>query len=117
MIDIELDKAGALARICIMNRRWWSPDFSLETEQWQKYTSVIAPYLSDADWNAVVSAFIAVGRLRTIGEPRPTDAITDETADSLASLLQEIDKGSNALALHHFDLPPALTPTKRQRRS
>jgi len=36
---------------------------------------VIAPYVSDTDWNATTTAFIAADHLRTTADPRPTGAI------------------------------------------
>lgn len=107
MIGIELFTAGAAARICVEKRYWWSADVSLKTEEWQKYASVIAPYLSDTDWNALVIAFMAVDNLRTIGDPRSTDAITDAIADKIAPILRDIEKGKDAIRPYHLDLPPA----------
>jgi hypothetical protein len=106
MIAIELATAGAAALICVEKRHWWSADVPLKTEEWQKYASVIAPYLSNTDWIAMVTAFMSVDNLRTIGDPRPTGAITDAIADAIAPILRDIENGKEALAPYAFDLPP-----------
>lgn len=54
LIDAELLRARAAARIAIKNKHWWIPDAKLKTEAWEKYSAVIAPVLSYGDWVALV---------------------------------------------------------------
>ena len=98
MIGTELFVAMAAAQICVKKKYWWSADVPLKTEEWQRYSKVVAPDLSDTEWNAVVAAFMAVETLRTVGDPRPTGAITEALADKIVPILRDIEKGINALA-------------------
>jgi hypothetical protein len=72
-------------------------------EGWQKYRSVIAAELAYTDWNAVVIAFVAVDNLMAL---RPTGELTDTTAEKIAPILQDIDRGLLALTPHAVDVPP-----------
>jgi hypothetical protein len=103
LIDVELSRAEAAARICVEKRHWWGGDVAqLSTDAWQKYSGSIAPDLSDQAWLAVMVAIEAVDHIRTARaiavdaglEARP---ISDTTANALALMLRDIKLGRAAL--------------------
>ena len=55
LIDVELNRGAAAARICVKKRRWWSADVApSSTKAWEKFGGTIAPYLSDQAWAAII---------------------------------------------------------------
>ena len=113
LIDVELSRAEAAARICVEKGHWWSGDVAqLSTDAWQKHSGSIAPDLSDQAWLAVMVAIEAVDHIRTARaiavdaglEARP---ISDTTANALAPMLRDIKLGRAALDPFGRDSPPA----------
>jgi hypothetical protein len=108
LIDDELARGQASAKICVEKRRLWNADEPLLTGAWQQHCAVIAPELSDADWQAVIVASIAVQQLR-IGRVKhvgPGD-ISDTVAETYVPMLRDIEAGRLALAPFTRDVPPA----------
>lgn len=111
LIDDELARGRASARMCVEKKRLWNPDEQLLTGAWQQYGAVIAPELSDAAWLAVRVAIIAVyqlnrGRVRDV-ELGLTGDISDSLAEEFVPLLRDIEAGCLALAPFTRDTPPA----------
>jgi hypothetical protein len=110
LLDLELRKAQALADIAI-NKRSWVVDVGLSTEAWEKYAGVAAPDLSDAAWNAVTIAFLAIEHIEgarafyqaSVLNDRP---ISDNTAGTIAPMLRDVTLGREALAPFARNDPP-----------
>jgi hypothetical protein len=106
---MELRAAETTATIYVEKRRWWvSSDIQLKTDSWQKYSDVIAPILSDAEWLAVSVAFIAIRQLfesRQLLESRqrPLPEITDTDAEQTIPMLRDIQQGRLALEPYALD--------------
>jgi hypothetical protein len=104
LIDMELAKAEALAKISITKRYWVPiPDAELSAEAWQKYGGNIAPDLSDQAWHAVTIAFIALEHVKgtralyLAGALRDLP-ISDESAEGVDVMLRDVTRGREALA-------------------
>src|ERR1700730_292628 len=101
LIIMELRAAETTATIYVEKRRWWvSSDIQLKTDSWQKYSDVIAPILSDAEWLAVSVAFIAIHQLfesRQLFESTRLPEVTDVDAEQTIPMLRDIQKGRLAL--------------------
>ncbi|MFO7556430.1 MAG: hypothetical protein R6W88_14615 [Desulfobacterales bacterium] len=66
LIDADLSRANAAAKICVEKRHWWSADaYPLTIEGWQQYRGIIAPELSYNAWVTVRVAVEAVDNLKT----------------------------------------------------
>jgi hypothetical protein len=66
LIDADLSRAIAVARICIDERHWWSPDVQpLTLEGWEQHRGIVAPELTENAWLAVRVAVEAVDNLKT----------------------------------------------------
>ena len=68
---------------------------SLSTEAWQKYSGIVAPYLSDQAWLDVRVAVEAVDNIRSsrdlaFEEGQVTNAISDANAERLDPMLRDI---------------------------
>jgi hypothetical protein len=101
LILVELVGAEATTKICVEKRRWWDhPDIQLKTEAWRKYSDVIAPALSDAEWFDVSLAFSAIHQL--LESPREPE-ITDSLAEQIIPMLRDIQKGRLALEPYSLD--------------
>jgi hypothetical protein len=104
LIDLELGKAQALARMSIAKRFWVpNPDAELSTEAWQKHGGTIAPYLSDQAWQAVMVAFMAVEHIKGsralyLAGPLRELPISDENAAGVDPMLRDVTLGREALA-------------------
>ncbi len=108
LIDDELARGGASARMCVEKKRLWNPDEQLLTGAWQQYGAVIVPELSDAAWLAVRLAIIAVHQLNSVRvELGPTGDISESLAEGFVPLLRDIETGRLALAPFTRDTPPA----------
>lgn len=102
LIDADLSRAAAAARICIDKRHWWSPDVRpLTMEGWQQHRGIIATELSDNAWLAVRVAVEAVDNLKTgrcIGIELGLSTINDKTVEQIGPMLNDIEAGRLALA-------------------
>jgi len=104
LIDLELAKAEALAKISL-TKRYWVPntDAELTTEAWQKHGGTVAPYLSDQAWNAVMVAFMAVEHIKGtrtlyLGGALRDLPISDKNAEGVDVMLRDVLIGREALA-------------------
>lgn len=109
LIDAELVRAQAAARIAIRTKHWAIPDATLKTEAWQKYSSIIAPVLSYPDWSRLIVAVLAVDDLRV--DRLPGD-IPDSTVAHLVPMLEDIEAGVIALMPFVGDASPPLPSPK-----
>jgi len=112
LIDAELVRGHAAAQICVEKRHWWPADARLPTEAWQKYSSTIAPDLSDQAWRAVLIAVEALDNIRgardlAVSLGGGVEPLSDASADGFAPMLRDIELGRVALAPLVFDSLPA----------
>lgn len=133
LIDAELGRAQAAAQICVNEKRWWSSDVQLTTEAWENHRGIIAPELSDADWQAVLTAVLRAESLITVRSGQPVDinaaiaespaeetteefaeklgekltpALSERTVELIVLHLRDIEAGRRSLASHMRDTPP-----------
>jgi len=108
MIDVDLARAQAAANICIEKRHWWSVDVSLNVNGWQQYSAIIASELSNDAWLNLLVGVVAVENLITVRslsiEEGPV-TISDNTANQIMSLLNDINAGQTVLASFLLDQP------------
>src|ERR1700731_325100 len=102
LLDLELNKAQALAELSI-RKRYWVQDVVLSTEAWQKYGSVIAPDLSNVAWRAVAIAFLGVEHIdgaRAFYQAGVLhdSPISDDMAGTIAPMVTDVTLGREALA-------------------
>jgi microcystin degradation protein MlrC len=95
LIDIELVRAAAAMKMAIHDRRWPS-SAKLKTDAWQKYGAVIAPELSYSDWLTVVKAAMSIDIVEWSDLPHKD--ISDELANAVVPLFDELAAGIDALA-------------------
>jgi hypothetical protein len=116
LLDLELNKAAALAELAI-RKRYWAAGGVLSTESWQKYGAVIAPELSDDAWNALTIAFVAVehiegSRAQYESSPLRDSPISDIGAKGVTPMLTDVTLGREVLvpfARVNHALPPGRT--------
>jgi len=90
LIDADLSRASAAARICVEERHWWSTDVpALTVEGWQQYRGIIAPELSNNDWLAVRLAVEAVDNLKT-GRDLSIKIVEEQGEVSLTAMTKEL---------------------------
>jgi hypothetical protein len=109
LIDTELSRDEAAARICLEKRHWWSPEAQLSRGPWEQFVGVIAPDLSDTAWLEVRVAIEAAEHLslaRGIGLT-VSDDISDSTAKQIVPMLRDIEAGRRALDPFVLTAPPA----------
>jgi len=102
LLDLELRKAEALAKMFI-GKRYWVADAVFSTEAWQKYGGIVAPDLSNHAWQAVTIAFMAVehiegARVLYEGSPLRDGPISDDGAEGVAPMPRDVTLGREALA-------------------
>jgi hypothetical protein len=113
LIDADLSRAGAAAKICVEKRRWWPSDVrQLSDEAWEKYSPDIAPVLPNQAWADVLTAIEAVDDLKRFREiavetELVANSIPDTTAEQIVPVLTDIKNGRAALAPFVFDSPSA----------
>lgn len=115
LIDDELARGQAAAKIAFENRHWWNPDEQLLTGAWQQYREFIAPEVSQAAWHAVSIAIIAVHQLsgeraNAVKLGLAGDILSDSLVATFGPPLTDIDAGRVALAPLTRDAP-VLPPT------
>ncbi len=133
LIDAELGRAQAAAQTCVNEKRWWSSDVQLTTEAWENHRGIIAPELSDADWQAVLIAVFSAEFLITVRSDQTVDinaaiaespaeettegfaeklaekltpALSERTVELIVLHLRDIEAGRLSLASHVLDTPP-----------
>jgi hypothetical protein len=133
LIDAELGRAQAAAQISVNEKRWWSSDVQLTTEAWENHRGIIAPELSDADWQAVLIAVLRAEFLITVRSGQTVDinaaiaespaeettegfaeklaekltpALSERTVELIVLHLGDIEAGRRSLASHMRDTPP-----------
>ena len=133
LIDADLGHAQAAAQICVNEKRWWSSDVQLTTEAWENHRGIIAPELSDADWQAVLIAVFSAEFLITVRSDQTVDinaaiaespaeettegfaeklaekltpALSERTVELIVLHLRDIEAGRRSLASHMRDTPP-----------
>jgi len=105
LIDLELAKAEALAKISITKRHWVPiSDAELSAEAWQKHSGTIAPYLSDQAWQAVMIAFLALEHIKGtraiyLAGALRDQPISDKSAEGVDVMLRDVALGREALGL------------------
>jgi hypothetical protein len=106
LIDAELSRAQAAARICTERGHWWSPEAQLSRKAWEQYGGVIAPDLSDTAWLAVRVAIEAADQLSLCRGQGTTD-ISDGIVEEIVPILRDIEAGRLALSPFAREVPPA----------
>jgi hypothetical protein len=101
LIDQELLKAQALARVAVMERRWLAAG-EISSEVWQAHCVTIAPELSDDAWHLVTVAFQAAehirgGRDEHLAGVLCDQLISDGFAEKISVMLQDVQRGREAL--------------------
>lgn len=94
LIDIEMLRAAASITLLIRNKRW--PSTKLQTEVWQKYSPVIAPALSYADWLVMVRAVIAIDSIDW--NAFPEGQVSEELVEAVVPLSKDIMAGVHVLS-------------------
>jgi hypothetical protein len=102
LVDLELAKAEALAKISI-TKRYWVVDAEISTEVWQKYGGTIAPDLSNEAWHAVTKAVLAAEHIKGslalyVGSVLRDLPISDKSVEGIDVMLRDVQLGREALA-------------------
>jgi hypothetical protein len=96
LIDADLLQAQAAAALCIEKRNFWQEE-KLPNEAWPKYSSIIAPILSYADWVKLIQAVIAIDHLNGSLSIKDNN-ISDTAAKGIEPMLRDIRAGRLAIA-------------------
>jgi hypothetical protein len=88
-------------------KRWAPQDVDLSLRAWEKDKGIFARELALNDWNAVVTAAMALSDVRTFHtEPRSGDNASDAMAENGKPVFRAIKAGLDALRPYMIDVPP-----------
>lgn len=92
------------AGMLVDKKRWAPQDVELSLRAWEKDRGILARELALNDWNAVVTAAIALSDFRTFHTaPRSNDNASDAMAENGKPVFKDIKAGLDALQPYMLD--------------